>query len=598
MSASTPIAPATTDGRADRSGQGGQGGETGGHDAREGAGELLRVRDLGVSFRTRDGEVEAVRGIDFEVAPGETLGIVGESGSGKSVSVQAVMRILDAGGRIACGEILYSGIDLRRAAGRELRELRGRELAMVFQDPRAALNPIRTVGRQIGDVLRLHARATGATAREGARRALDAVSIRDSERVLDAYPFELSGGMCQRVVIAMALACEPRLLIADEPTTGLDVTTQRSVMDLIAGLIRERGMGAILITHDLALAASYCDRIVVMRDGRIVERGAPGTLFGEPREAYTRRLVAATLRRGVSLEALLPEGASVVRRPSDATRDPASLAPPVPASGGTPLLSARSLSLAFDTPAGRVHAVRDVSFEIGHGRSLGLVGESGSGKSSTASIVARLQDADAGTLMFEGEDVGAVPARRFARHALRPRIQMVFQDSGDSLNPRHRARHSIAEPLERSTGLGRRERRERVHALAESVGLPHALLGRFPHQLSGGQRARVNIARALALDPALLVLDEPTAALDVSIQAVVLNLIADLRAERRLACLFVTHDLEVVRLMCDDVMVMRAGELVEQGTVRQVLEAPSHPYTRCLMEARPAPPPLTRPGAR
>ncbi len=545
---------------------------------------LLRVRDLAVSFRTRAGEVEAVRGVDFELAPGETLGIVGESGSGKSVSMQAMMRILDAGGRISCGEIAYSGIDLRRAAERDLRDLRGRELAMVFQDPRAALNPIRTVGRQIGDVLRLHARATRATARAEAAGALEAVRIADPQRVLDAYPFELSGGMCQRVVIALALACDPRLLIADEPTTGLDVTTQRAVMDLIAGLIRERGMGAILITHDLALAAGYCDRIVVMHDGRIVERGTPAALFGRPRDAYTRRLVAATLRPGVTLEALLPEGRHP-RRPRVAAAAAATT---------EAVLSARSLCLSFDTPAGRVDAVRDVSFEIGRGRCLGLVGESGSGKSTTAAIVARLQDADLGTLAFEGVDVGAVPARRFARHALRPRIQMVFQDSGDSLNPRHRARHSIAEPLERLTGLGRRERRERVHALAESVGLPVALLERFPHQLSGGQRARVNIARSIALDPVLLVLDEPTAALDVSIQAVVLNLIADLRAERELACLFVTHDLEVVRLMCDDVMVMRSGEIVESGGVGQVLEAPSHEYTRVLMAARPAPPPGVR----
>ena len=563
---------------------------------------LLRVRDLAVSFRTRDADVEAVRGVDFELAPGETLGIVGESGSGKSVSVQAMMRILDAGGHISCGEILYSGIDLRRAAERDLRDLRGRELAMVFQDPRGALNPIRTVGRQIGDVLRLHARATRTTARAAAMRALEAVRIQDPGRVLDAYPFELSGGMCQRVVIALALACDPRVLIADEPTTGLDVTTQRAVMDLIAGLIRERGMGAILITHDLALAAGYCDRIVVMHDGRIVERGTPAELFGRPREPYTRRLVAATLRPGVSLEQLLPEVRPARRTVADPDPnpdpdpdpDPDSKPGSAPVDGASvePLLSARSISLSFDTPTGQVHAVRDVSFEIERGRSLGLVGESGSGKSTTAAIVARLQDPDTGTLHFEGVDLTAVPARRFARHALRPRIQMVFQDSGDSLNPRHRARHSIAEPLERLTRLGRRERRDRVHALAESVGLPGSLLERFPHQLSGGQRARVNIARAIALDPALLVLDEPTAALDVSIQAVVLNLIADLRAERELACLFVTHDLEVVRLMCDDVLVMRAGELVERGTVHQVLEAPAHEYTRLLMAARPVPPPV------
>ncbi|MHC0053827.1 dipeptide ABC transporter ATP-binding protein [Actibacterium sp. D379-3] len=537
---------------------------------------MLSIRDLAVSFQTRKGIVEAVRGLSLDVAKGEILGIVGESGSGKSVTSYALMRILDAGGQITDGELVYSGIDLRRAAERDMRDIRGREISMIFQNPRAALNPIRKVGHQIEDVLRQHARASAQDAREKAIAALEAVRIRDAEARYDAYPFELSGGMCQRVVIAIALACDPRLLIADEPTTGLDITTQKAVMDLVRDLIRDRGMGSILITHDLGLAAQYCDRIVVMKDGRIVEQGDPAALFADPRHSYTRKLVDATPRHGQSIRSLLPAQMRTPLLPHQVS--------------DRPLLQVRNLTKTFAGKSGPVHAVRGVSFQVRAGESVGLVGESGCGKSTTSEMLVRLTDPTSGDILFDGDDIAATPARRFARDARRGQIQMVFQDATDSLNPRHSARQSIADPLRRLGGLRGAALAARIEELADLVGLPRPLLDRFAHQLSGGQKARVGIARAIALDPKLLILDEPTAALDVSIQAVVLNLLADLRARLGISYLFVSHDLHVVRLLCDHVIVMKAGEIVEQGPTEQVMSAPAHPYTCDLLSAAPKPP--------
>ena len=537
---------------------------------------MLSVRDLGVAFQTRRGSVEAVRGIDFDVARGEILGLVGESGSGKSVTSYALMRILDAGGTITSGEATYSGIDLRRAAERDMRDVRGREISMIFQNPRAALNPIRKVGHQIEDVLRRHARATRQDARAKAIAALEAVRIKDAEARYDAYPFELSGGMCQRVVCAIAIACDPRLLIADEPTTGLDITTQKAVMDLVRDLIRARGMSSILITHDLGLAAQYCDRLAVMKDGLIVEQGEPDRLFGSPAHPYTRRLVDATPRPGADVRDLLPAGA----RPPAPT-----FAPP-----GEPLLQVRGLVKTYAGKSGPVRAVRGLSFDVRRGQCLGLVGESGCGKSTTAEIVVRLTDPTSGAIVFDGDDLARTPARGFAHDPRRADIQMVFQDATDSLNPRHTARQTVAEPLRRLGGLRGAKLRAKIEELASLVGLPHALLERFPHQLSGGQKARVGIARAVALDPAFLVLDEPTAALDVSIQAVVLNLLVDLRAKLGLSYLFVSHDLHVVRLLCDHVIVMKDGRIVEEGPTHAVMDAPRDPYTAALIAAAPAPP--------
>ncbi|MEQ9327900.1 MAG: ABC transporter ATP-binding protein [Rhodospirillales bacterium] len=543
---------------------------------------MLSVKDLAIGFRTRRGEVEAVRGISFELDKGETLGIVGESGSGKSVTSYALMRILDSGGSIRAGEATYSGIDLRRASESDMRSIRGREISMIFQNPRAALNPIRKVGHQIEDVLRQHARATMHNAREKAIEALKAVQIRDPEQRYDSYPFELSGGMCQRIVIAIALACDPRLLIADEPTTGLDITTQKTVMDLVTGLIRERGMSAILITHDLGLAAQYCDRIVVMKDGEIVEAGEPAKLFHSPEHAYTRKLVDATPRDGESIRSLLPAEARTPMPPHEIADDP--------------LLKIINLKKTFAGKSGPVQAVKGISFDIRRGESVGLVGESGCGKSTTSEMLVRLQDVTGGAIMFDGEDIAAIPVRAFGKSPFRRDIQMVFQDATDSLNPRHTARASVAEPLKRLGGLSGKQLQARTDELAELVGLPQHLLDRFPHQLSGGQKARVGIGRAIALEPRFLILDEPTAALDVSIQAIVLNLLVDLRARLGMSYLFVSHDLHVVRLLCDRVVVMRGGEIVEQGPAEQVMRSPSHPYTRELLAAAPQPP-ARRPAA-
>ncbi|WP_421981944.1 dipeptide ABC transporter ATP-binding protein [Roseibium sp.] len=544
---------------------------------------LLSIQDLKVAFRTRRGSVNAVRGVSLEIGKGEILGIVGESGSGKSVTSYALMRLLDKNGSITGGALSYGGIDLKTVRESTMRDLRGREISMIFQNPRAALNPIRKVGHQIEDVLRRHSRATRSNARAEAIKALEAVKIRDAEARYDAYPFELSGGMCQRVVIALALACDPKLLIADEPTTGLDITTQKAVMDLIAELMSERDMSAMVITHDLGLAAQYCDRIVVMKDGEVVEEGSAERLFTAPQHAYTRKLVDATPRAGASIRSLLPEEQ---RTPE-----------PVLPKSDVPLMEVRDLVKTYRGKSGAVHAVKGVSFSVMKGQSVGLVGESGCGKSTTSSILVRLADPTSGEILFDGDDLAKTPAKKFARDPRRAKIQMVFQDATDSFNPRHTARHSIEEPLARLSGLSRRERKERVGELADLVGLPRPLLDRFPHQLSGGQKARVGIARAIALDPEFLVLDEPTAALDVSIQAIVLNLLVDLRAKLGISYLFVSHDLHVVRLLCDYVIVMRDGEIVEEGPVATVMQTPSHPYTRELLAAAPVPPALQEPAS-
>jgi peptide/nickel transport system ATP-binding protein len=558
---------------------------------------LLDIHDLTVEFQTRNGTVAAVRKVDLALAKGEIVGIVGESGSGKSVTSYAVMRILDRAGRIAAGSIVFSGIPLQSARESQMRDLRGREISMIFQNPRAALNPIRPVGQQIEDVLIRHAQATSQTAKEKAIGMLRLVRINDPEGRYHAYPFELSGGMCQRIVIAIALACQPRLLIADEPTTGLDVTTQKAVMDLVMELTRVRSMSSILITHDLGLAAQYCDRIVVMEKGEVVETASSADIFRAPKHPYTRKLMRATPRSGISIRELLPIDTPLT--------DPLPLSKPATSEG--PILSVRSLvkeyrregtsrfALPWQKTGGQTtsafRAVDGISFNIGRGESVGLVGESGCGKSTTSSMVMRLIDPTSGTIEFEGENIAATPSKAFARHALRPRLQMVFQDPTDSLNPRFTAARAIADPLYQLGGIKREdEARERVERLAVQVGLPLDLLDRFPHQLSGGQKARVGIARSIALSPRLVILDEPTAALDVSVQAVVLNLLVDLKSELGMSYLFVSHDLHVVRLLCDRVIVMKGGRIIEEGDAAAVMDAPRDSYTKELLAAAPHPP--------
>jgi peptide/nickel transport system ATP-binding protein len=588
---------------------------------------LLDVRDLSVEFSTRRGIVKAVQRVNIQVAKGETLGIVGESGSGKSVTSYAVMRILDRAGKIAEGSVHFSGVDVKAASEDEMRDLRGREMSMIFQSPRLALNPIRKIGHQIEDVLLQHVQVDRSQVADRAIAALEQVKITRPRERYHAYPFQLSGGMCQRVVIALALACGPRLLIADEPTTGLDVTTQKAVMDLVVELTKERNMSTILITHDLGLAAAYCDRVVVMEKGRVVETAASAKIFVNPEDPYTRKLMRATPRLGVSLRDLLPEEESpsftsprlrgeVGAPAADALRaslprlDPASgerekVAADVPAKPlllveklvkeyprqGAPGTLAKIFARKPPVEPEMFRAVDGISFAVGKGESVGLVGESGCGKSTTSMMVMRLLDQTSGRIVFDGEEIGGIMPNAFARLPQRKSIQMVFQDPTDSLNPRFTAARAIADPILRLGGIkGRDALRARCEELATLVGLPLHLLDRFPHQLSGGQKARVGIARAIALNPKLVILDEPTAALDVSVQAVVLNLLQDLKQSLGMSYLFVSHDLNVVRLLCDRVIVMQTGKIVEQGMSEQVLGDPQNAYTRELLTAIPHPP--------
>ena len=563
---------------------------------------ILSVEGLSVEFRTRNGTVRALDDVSLQVAKGEVLGIVGESGSGKSVTAYTVIGLLDPAGRAVEGRADYDGVRLLGSREKDLSDLRGREVSMIFQNPRAALNPIRPVGKQIEDVLLRHNQATRQDAQRKAVGMLKKVKILEPEQRYWAYPFELSGGMCQRVMIAIALACNPRLLIADEPTTGLDVTTQKATMDLVRDLTRERGMSVVLITHDLGMAAAYCNRIVVMQKGKIVEAAPVAELFKNPTHPYTKKLIAASPGPDSAL--------------SDLTAVPDEMQDAAPARAASPsapvaahvasddiLLEVKDLVKAFPRRGGDSGgwfkrkaksgaddfvAVDGISFSLRRGESLGLVGESGCGKSTTSSIVTRLMDPTAGTVHLNGEDITAFKAARFARLPQRTKIQMVFQDPTESLNPRFSAADSIADPLKRLKGLrGGKALDAKVGELAEMVGLPAHLLSRFPHQLSGGQKARVGIARAIAVDPLLLVLDEPTSALDVSVQAVVLQLLDRLKRELGMSYIFVSHDLNVVRLLCERVIVMNKGRIVESGAAEAVLKRPQDPYTRGLIAAIP-----------
>jgi peptide/nickel transport system ATP-binding protein len=566
---------------------------------------LLTVKNLAVDFDTPRGLVNAVTDVSFHVDEGEMVAVVGESGSGKSVTAYSALGLLSTGGRVVADTINYLGQDLLRAGRNLLKATRGNEISMIFQSPQTALNPIRPIGIQITDVLRAHQQLSRAEATKRAIAALEAVDIQDAARRLQSYPFEFSGGMCQRALIAMALACEPRLLLADEPTTGLDVTTQKTVMDLIVTLTRSRNMSTLFITHDLGLAAQYCDRIIIMQNGRVVEEGETAKIFNDPRDNYTKRLLAATPHLHSRLVDLLPPAE---RRP---------FLPPVAAASvsASSACSEREVVLRVDLlvreyglgparrrmfeklwPARRVEtpdtsmlrAVDGISFHIGAGECVGLVGESGCGKTTTSRLIAKLIEPTAGSIQLLGEEIGADDPRMFARSHKRKLIQMVFQDPSSSLDPQRTAFEAIADPLMRLEGVKRStELRDRIEIICDLVGLSTDLMDRYPHQLSGGQKARVGIARAIAVKPALVVLDEPTSALDVSVQAVVLNQLSKLKRELGLSYLFVTHDLNVVRLLCDRVLVMKSGKIVEQGSTEALFGAPKHEYTRQLLAASP-----------
>jgi len=543
---------------------------------------LLAIKDLTVEFKTRGGVVEALHQVGFDVYKREMVGVVGESGSGKSVTAYTVMGILDRAGRATSGTANFGGFEMIGAREKDLRALRGREASMIFQSPRTALNPIRKVGKQIEDVLLEHTAVHRRDVKQKAIDLLAQVRILRPEQRYHAYP---------------------ALLIADEPTTGLDVTTQKATMDIVRDLTSERNMAAILITHDLGLAARYCQRIVVMQKGLVVEAALTEELFHNPQHPYTKKLIKATPRTDSRLEDL-----SEVSELNEAT---VATAPAVPSDASVqtrPLLEVRGLIKEYPlhetaerrrlidrilrpnlTPKqATFRAVDEISFTVNAGESVGLVGESGCGKSTTSSMVTRLLDPTAGTILFDGEDIGAIPARKFARSPLRSSIQMVFQDPTESLNPRFSAFDAIAEPLRRlGDPMNRAVMAARIEELAALVGLPDELLTRFPHQLSGGQKARVGIARAIALNPKLLILDEPTSALDVSVQAVVLLLLDRLRRELGMTYIFVSHDLNVVRLLCNRVIVMNEGQIVETGDAEELLSNPREAYTRALVDAIP-----------
>ncbi|WP_240529027.1 ABC transporter ATP-binding protein [Streptomyces antioxidans] len=533
-----------------------------------GGGPKLRIRDLSVVYRTAGGDFTALDRVDLDLAPGETVAVVGASGSGKSTLAACVNRLLADNGRITSGTIQLDDLDVTTAAERTMRQIRGARIGMVPQDPMTNLNPVTTIGAQIAEALQVHGRAQGERARKQAIALLERAGIAEAESRYKQYPHEFSGGMRQRVLIAMALACRPDVLIADEPTSALDVTVQRLVLDQMAELTREMGTSVLLITHDLALAAERADRVVVMHDGRVVETGPSGAVIADPQDAYTRRLLAAA-----------PSMARVKVTPvtADAPRD-----------GLRPLLELRGVSKEYRLRGRRepLRAVDGVSLSVLPGRTVSIVGESGSGKSTTARIALRLEDCDSGAAHFGNIDITRLKGRRLL--PFRRAVQPVFQNPYASLDPRHTIARIVAEPL-RVHGIGgsRTDHRATVAGLLDQVALPASCADRYPHELSGGQRQRVAIARALALKPRLIVMDEAVSALDVLVQEQILDLMVELQRELGLGYLFISHDLDVVRLVSHHVLVMRKGRVIEQGTPEAIFDHPTDPYTRELIDAIP-----------
>ena len=514
---------------------------------------LLEVRNLSVRFHTAQGVVNAVNDVSWHLDPGETLAILGESGSGKSVSSSAIMNLIDCPpGEITQGEIFFDGIDLLKASDEDRRALNGKRIAMIFQDPLSHLNPVYTVGWQIAETLTAHGRPDK-MARDRALELVRRVGIPNPEQAMKKYPHQFSGGQRQRLMIAMALGLKPDILIADEPTTALDVTVQAEILTLLEELQEETGMGLVLITHDLGVVAEAADRAVVMEGGRIVETGTPNDLYHNAQHPYTRKLLAAAPGKGE------------MRQPDAQAQ---------------PILSCRNLSKTY----GAFHALDRVNFDLMKAETLAIVGESGSGKSTTARLILRLEEASGGEALWHGEDLLKKTPREMAK--VRRQIQMVFQDPTQSLNPRMSVFEIISEAWVIHPGVvEKRLWRDRVEQLLDQVGLLPEHANRYPHQFSGGQRQRIAIARALALEPELIICDEAVSALDVSIQAQVIELLSRLRDELGIAFMFIAHDLPVVRDFADRVLVMKQGEIVEQGPVRQIFEDPREPYTQRLLAA-------------
>ena len=553
---------------------------------------LIGIRNLQVDFRIdRTTTLQAVKGVDFDIPKNNTVALVGESGSGKSVTALAILGLLPQENSIVHpgGRIQYRDRNLLELASGELQKLRGTDISMIFQEPMSSLNPVFTVGFQLAEVLTKHLGQTKQQARTRAVDLLREVGIPDPETKIDAYPFELSGGQQQRVMIAMAIACEPKLLIADEPTTALDVTIQKQILDLIADLQKKRQMSVLFITHDLAIVGEIADYVVVMRDGEIREQGGVEQIFGAPQDAYTKALLlcrpqlARRPRRLPVIDDFLngaPHAAPDMAERSRGLRGDEEI-----------VLEVRHLGKSFYSRVGlfgkkEFKAVKNVSFKLAKGKTLGLVGESGSGKTTVGLTLLRLNGDSSGEVLFDGKDMLSIPLREALPY--KRRIQIVFQNPYSSLNPRFTVGHILTEPMQiHRIGAGEQERRDMAYELLAKVGLPEASYFKYPHEFSGGQRQRIAIARCLTMKPDVLICDESVSALDVSVQAQVLNLLQDLQDEFEMSYIFISHDLAVVKYMADQVMVMNEGEIVEIADSDEIYRHPQHPYTKKLLSSIP-----------
>ena len=558
---------------------------------------IVAIDKLKVTFGAGAETVEAVKNVSFEIAPGETVCVVGESGSGKSVTSLSLMRLVEfGGGQIVDGRLMLNReagpLDIATADSDTMRDIRGDEIGMIFQEPMTSLNPVFTIERQLTDGLRVHRGLSGQAGRDRALELLKEVRIPEPEQRLQQYPHELSGGMRQRVVIAIAMACRPRLLIADEPTTALDVTIQAEILALINRLKRDTGMAVMFVTHDMAVVAQIADRVVVMYRGEVVEEGSVETIFANPQADYTKALLAAVPRLGEMRGKPAPEPLRLVGDNSDPKPLP-------PKDDPEPLLQVQNLTTYFPVKGGpfrrhvaNVHAVEDVSFTLNKGETLSLVGESGCGKSSCGRSILRLVEPTSGRVIVNQRDVLAANPRDL--RLLRRQMQMIFQDPFASLNPYMRLAAQVAEPLKNFGLASGTALTDKVAALFDRVGLPRNYMRRFPHELSGGQRQRIAIARALAVSPELIIADEAVSALDVSVQAQVLNLMMELQADLGLSFLFISHDMAVVERVSHHVAVMYLGRIVEIGPRAAIFENPRHTYTKALMRAVPIADPSRR----
>ena len=548
---------------------------------------LISVQDLRVSFRmSKTHMTEAVKGVSFDIPTNSTVALVGESGSGKSVTAMSVMRLLPENAIVGAGsKVIYGGRDLLTAPIEDLRALRGKDISVVFQDPMSSLNPVFTVGEQIAEVLRIHMKMSPRQALDRTLELMTEVGIPNPKQRLKAYPHELSGGQQQRVMIAIAIACEPKLLIADEPTTALDVTVQRQITDLIAKLQQRQKMSVLFISHDLGLVGEISDQVIVMRHGQVRETGDVNTIFNNAKDSYTKALIACRPKLN-DRPKRLPVIDDFVNGRAIETEQRISL-PAV----GAPLVKVEGLRKDYKLKKGLFghtifQAVKSADFTLHKGRTLGVVGESGSGKTTVGMMLTRLTDATSGSIMFEGKDLTHLNADQMRPY--RSRIQIIFQNPYASLNPRFTIAQILMEPMRiHKIGKDEDDRARMALTLLEKVGLPREAFGKYPHEFSGGQRQRIAIARCLSMKPEIIVCDESVSALDVSVQATVLNLLLDLQQEFGLTYVFISHDLAVVKYMADDILVMSQGEVVERGLAEDIYRNPQHAYTRQLLQAIP-----------